>query len=223
MKKKKRRIAVAIAMLFSMSAANAKRFSYGPKLGANASFIHNLDKLKLSRKRSKKKPQAGLFDILRTSFHGGAYVEYAFTPGLSAGAEIVYSRVGSIYKKYALMLSYIHIPLWSMYYPTAALPGLGLYAGPQFDFLWRATPKGLPILQEGQMSVLVLSLIGGVQYTFDWGLRIDLRYDWGLTDIFDTTAVRPKGFKKTTLTNQCLLLSVGYDVGSLLHCSDTKE
>ena len=219
MRKKKSRIVVAIAMLFSMSAANAKRLSYGPKLGANVSFINNLDKIKLlkRRPRSSRRPQAGLFDIVRTAFHGGTYVEYACTPRFSTGAEMVYSRVGSVYKKYALRLSYVSIPVWGMFRPTAALPGLGLYAGPQFDFLWRATPEKLPILQEEQMNVVTISLIGGVRHTFGWGLCIDLRYDWGLTNIFDTAAELPKDLKKVTLTNHCLQLSVGYDL-SVLFC-----
>ena len=217
-------IVVAIAIALGIPSAHAQRLSYGPKAGINFSAISQLDKFQTPKQRKKGK-QEGLFDVLRTSFHTGAYLEYRPIPKLSIGTELVYSRVGFVHKKYALKLSYTSIPHWIMFYPFGHSAGTGVYLGPPFDFLWQATPVRLKLLQERHMSTLALSAIAGIQYTFAWGLRIDLRYNWGLTDIFDfqAPAQRPFQIAGLQLANHWLQLSLGYNLGAVMFQQKARE
>lgn len=216
---KSRWAAITIVMLLLGPPAYAQSLSYGPKGGINFSAITHLDKFQspLKRKRRKKGKKEGLFDVLRTSFHGGVYLEYRPISTMSVGTELLYSRVGFVHKRYALKLSYTSIPVWAMFYPFGHSAGMGVYVGPQMDLLWQANPVGLFLLRERHMSVLTLSAIAGAQYTFAWGIRLDLRYNWGLTDIFDFQAPskRPEEIAQYSLANHCLQLSISYNVGMI--------
>ncbi|MEN0016656.1 MAG: hypothetical protein AAF706_03520, partial [Bacteroidota bacterium] len=52
-------------------------------------------------------------------------------------------------------------------------------------------------------------------------LSLDLRYNWGLTDIFDfhpdPDSLRPKELKNVKLTNHCLQLSLGYNLARTIN------
>ena len=67
------------------------------------------------------------------------------------------------------------------------------------------------------MAVYEWAVIGGVRYQFRWGLGIDLRYSWGLTDIFyfRNRKERPVDIANIALTNHALYLSASCDVVTL--------
>ena len=201
----------------------AQRLNYGPRAGINFSFIKGLDKLPLP----KRSTQGSVFDIMRTAFHVGAYSEYAFTSKLSLGMELFYGRVGSIYEKIALRLSYVHIPAWLMFCPWGHQQGIGVYAGPSLNFLWHAASENLSLfnIKERHVDPFEWAIVSGGRYLFDFGLWIDLRYNWGLTDIFDfqPASQRPRQLDNVGLTNHCLQLSLGYNLARLVQDNDKEH
>lgn len=195
---------------------HAKAISYGPKAGVNFSFIGNLDKLQ----PKKSSAAVSVFDVARTAFHWGAYGEYVLNKQFSIGAELVYTYVGSVYKNQGLQLSYISIPAWCMYHPFGMQQGFSAYLGPALNALWHATPKNLLIIKEQYIAPFEWAIVGGLRYLLDFGLSIDLRYNWGLTGIFDfhpdPAGLRPAPLKGIKLTNHCLQLSLGYNLAPVI-------
>ncbi|MEL6358551.1 MAG: hypothetical protein AAFQ01_01265, partial [Bacteroidota bacterium] len=99
--------------------------------------------------------------------------------------------------------------------------GLGLYLGPALNFLWHAKPQNLVIIEERYIDPFEWAIVGGLRYLWEFGLSIDFRYNWGLTDIFDfhpnPASLRPRELKNVKLTNHCLQLSLGYNLAQLIH------
>lgn len=196
---------------------HARVINYGPKIGVGFSFIGNLDKLA----PQKSSTEADVFDIARIAVHWGAYGEYALDQRFSVGAELMGTYVGSLYKNMGLHLSYISMPIWCMYYPCGLHQGFSVYLGPSFNFLWRAEPK-LPfnLIQEDHVNPFEWAIVIGLRHLLDFNLHVDLRYNWGLTDIFDfdphPAKLRPKQLKNVKLTNHYLQLSLGYNLAPLI-------
>lgn len=206
-------IVVTLGLAFHV---HSRRVNFGPKVGGNFSFINNLDKIQLK----KNTPGGNVFDILRNAFHWGAYCEYMLNTKWGIGTELVYTRVGSIYKNMALKLSYINIPIWITYYFFSPLQGFSFYLGPSLNFLWHAAPVNLSFfIQEKHIDPFEWAIVGGLHYLFGLGLSIDLRYNWGLSDIFDfqLPSTRLPFLKGIQLTNHCLQLSISYNFGAVIH------
>jgi len=207
---KKLLLTVAAALLLATN-VHAQKQNYGPKAGINFSFLKNLEKIEWQDTPS----QDTVFDILRTSFHLGAYYQYQVRPKISIGTELVYVRAGMIYKDHALKLSYTCIPLWGMFHPKGCSKGWGFYMGPTLNFLWKATPVRLyGLIKEDHVTTSEWGVIGGMRYQFAWGLGCDLRYHVGLTDIFyfHHAEERPADIASIALKNHYLQLSVSYNL-----------
>lgn len=213
-----------MAILLLTVDAQAKKISYGPKAGGNLSLFKNLDKIQLQ----DPAPEGSVFDVLTTSFHYGAYCEYGLTPKLSIGTELVYARVGCVYKQFStqkrqerpgLKLIYTCIPLWLMFYPAGTQKGWSFYLGPSLNFLWRASSTGSValIIEEHHVAWYEWAVIVGLRYQFSWGLGIDLRYSWGLTDILDFQNPKERlvDIADIAFTNHYLQLSASYDLATL--------
>ena len=227
----KKKLCVLLFVLVLASQVWAKGIGYGPKVGGSFSFISNLDRLPLV---AMLQTEATLFDIARTSPHWGGYFEYALTEQLSIGAEMLYTRVGSIYqgpdREYALRTSYINIPIWVMFHPLQLKPGFGIYLGPALNALWHAVPKNLglyncEIIKEKHVDSFTWAVVGGGCYQSFFGLCVDLRYNWGLTDIyyFRGADARPDFIKGITFASHVLQLSLAYNLATLLESWPPKR
>ncbi|MEL6539667.1 MAG: porin family protein, partial [Bacteroidota bacterium] len=186
---------------------------------------YGLDKIKIPRPPA----DIGLFDVLRTAPHGGAYVTYRLparlgseylarvVSQLSLCTELVFSNVGFVYKGYGLKLSYFNIPLLFVYNLHGTSYGFRFCLGPQVEFMWRARPINSFFLEERDFNPIAWSIVGGVQYAFAVGINLDMRHNWGLTDI-----TYPHGFVQalkmmegTWITNQYLQLSISVDAATI--------
>jgi hypothetical protein len=148
----------------------------------------------------------------RTGWHLGAFVQFrgekiGFQP------EILFSQQGSTFNysgspDLKANFSYVNIPLIVKLYTVA---GINLQVGPQIGFLTSAESEDYNVTS-GQITTNDIkddlkstdfSLALGVGWDLPFGLTIDGRYNWGLSDI--NSGAAPESVK-----NQVWQISVGY-------------
>jgi len=141
----------------------------------------------------------------RTGWHLGAFAQFrgekiGFQPEIlfsQQGSTITYSGDPDIKSNFG----YVNIPLVVKLYTVA---GINLQAGPQFGFLTSADVDDEDIKDELKGTDFSLAL--GVGWDLPFGLTIDGRYNWGLSDINDSEVRGTLG----TVKNQVWQISVGY-------------
>lgn len=155
----------------------------------------------------------------RTGWHAGAFLQvrgekFGFQP------EIIFSQQGSKFKysgspDLEANFSYVNIPLIFKLYTIA---GINLQIGPQIGLLTSAEREDFTTGQSGaitkedvknDMKKTDISLGLGVGWDLPFGLTIDGRYNWGLTDN-DDGYVTNSGAPIGQIKNQVWQLSVGY-------------
>ena len=194
----------ACASIYSFSQA---QFAVGIKAGPNFAKIDT-------------DASAGENYNNRTGWHAGAFVlirgeKVGFQP------EIIFSQQGSKFKYNASSpslkqnFSYVNIPLIVKFYTVA---GLNLQVGPQIGLLTSAeredftTGASGPITKEDVKDDLKktdISLALGLGWDLPFGLSIDGRYNWGLTDN-DDGLITNSGASLGQIKNQVWQISVGY-------------
>ncbi|WP_276372070.1 porin family protein [Chryseolinea sp. H1M3-3] len=142
----------------------------------------------------------------RTGFHLGAF---ALIKGERVGfqPEVLFSQQGSKLKysgnpDIKTNFSYMNIPLILKLYTIA---GINLQVGPQIGFLTSAKqelPTGTQDIKD-DLKKTDISLALGVGWDLPFGLTIDGRYNWGLSDI-------NSGAAPGSVKNQVWQFSVGY-------------
>jgi hypothetical protein len=150
----------------------------------------------------------------RTGFHVGAF---ALIKGKKVGfqPEIIFSQQGSKFKyntsdpSLKANFSYVNIPLILKLYTVA---GINLQVGPQIGLLTSAKQEDFVSGQSGpiterdikdDLKKTDVSLALGVGWDLPFGLTIDGRYNWGLSDI-------NSGASTSSVKNQVWQFSVGY-------------
>ena len=144
----------------------------------------------------------------RTGFHLGAFVLFrgervGFQP------EILFSQQGTTLKysgspDIKSNFSYVNIPLVVKLYTIA---GINLQVGPQIGFLTTAEVDDEDAKDELKKTDFSLAL--GVGWDLPFGLTVDGRYNWGLSDINDFEG---SGAPVGTIKNQVWQISVGYKI-----------
>lgn len=195
---------LATASLYSFG---QMQFSLGLKAGPNFANI-NTD------------ASAGENYESRTGWHAGAFMLFrgekiGFQP------EVIFSQQGSKFKyntsSPALKqnFSYVNIPLILKLYTVA---GINLQVGPQIGILTSAEREDFAAGQSGPVTTqdvkddlkkTDISLALGVGWDLPFGLSLDGRYNWGLTDN-DDNFVTNSGAPIGQIKNQVWQISVGY-------------
>ncbi len=149
----------------------------------------------------------------RTGFHLGAF---ALIKGEKVGfqPEVVFSQQGSKFKvggnDIKSNFSYVNIPLIIKLYTIA---GINLQVGPQIGFLTSAEDKstiaGISTTTDvkDKFKTTDFSLALGVGWDLPFGLSIDGRYNWGLTNNDDGYG---SGAPDSSIKNQVWQFSLGY-------------
>lgn len=147
----------------------------------------------------------------RTGFHGGGFVLFKFSK-IGIQPEVLFSQQGSTVRinqeDFKSNFSYINVPIIVKLYTVA---GINLQVGPQFGFLTTARSNYDPttgqtfsstedVSEAYNKSDMTLAL--GVGWDLPFGLSVDGRYNWGLSDI--------KSGAGATVKNQVWQFSVGY-------------
>ena len=144
----------------------------------------------------------------RTGFHGGAFALFKFAK-FGIQPELIFSKQGSSFKAntsdFEANFDYINIPVILKLYLVA---GLNLQAGPQFGFLTtseiKETVSGITTTTDvkDQLSKKSdTSLAIGAGWDLPFGLTIDARYNFGLSEM---------NLNGSDLKNKVIQISLGY-------------
>lgn len=190
-----KKLAVTLFFVAVSAYTFAQEFAIGIKGGPN---FANID------------TEASLADNYdsRTGFHLGAFVQFR---GERVGIqpEILFSQQGSTLKysgqpDIKSNFSYMNIPVVLKLYTIA---GINLQVGPQIGFLTTAEVDDEDVKDELKKTDFSLAL--GVGWDLPFGLTVDGRYNWGLSDINDSVG-QGSGASVGTIKNQVWQISVGY-------------
>lgn len=152
----------------SMSSFAQEGFGWGVKAGINGADITKTDDSKM-----------------KIGFTAGVFVDYKFCNWFGASADVLYSAQGTKFKegddKMNMNMNYLNIPLLAKFY---VVNGLHIDLGPQFGFLMSAKAKmdGEKESFKDNMKSFDFSVPVGVGYEFPMGLKLDLRYAFGVTN-----------------------------------------
>lgn len=196
MKKVNTKVIHVVAALFVISSGVfAQEFGIGIKGGPNFANIN-----------TESSPGENYEN--RTGFHLGAF---ALIRGERIGfqPEIIFSQQGSTFKysgspDLEANFSYVNIPLLLKLYTVA---GINLQVGPQIGLLTSAEVDDEDIKDDLKKTDFSLGL--GVGWDLPFGLSLDGRYNWGLSDIGDDVG-QGSGAPVGTIKNQVWQFSVGY-------------
>jgi hypothetical protein len=135
----------------------------------------------------------------KTGYHFGGYSLFKFGK-LGLQPEIIFSQQGSKVDLGNWDTKYINIPIIVKLYLAA---GFNIQAGPQFGFLNMAELDGNSIEDDLKKSDVSLGL--GLGWDTPVGLKLDARYNLGLTDNSDDPAYE-------TIKSQVFQLSLGFRI-----------
>ncbi len=121
----------------------------------------------------------------RTAFHIGGFVEIPMFEDFTIQPELLFSSegaglsVGLVSVGSDLKLNYVRVPVMAKYY---FLEGLSAELGPVLGVLVSANDNYKDVLNtfDAQLGI-------GASYKFDFGLSAGLRYNIGITNIYDSS------------------------------------
>ena len=180
----KKLIVVALT-LFIGTTAFSQSLDLGIKAGANFASISDV---------------AGLKN--KTGFQAGIFAGIGFTEKVAIQADLMYSQQGGEFDGGEFDLTYVNVPVVLKYY---LVQGLNIQAGPQFGFMVDdkiSLNVFGDINRKAKAKDFDLSGVVGAGYDFPFGVRLDARYNFGLTDVSST-----EGFKGK---NNVFSLALGY-------------
>lgn len=202
---------IIITLLFasaSLYSFSQSQFAVGVKAGPNFANI-NTDAGAIQNYESRTGWHAGAFLLIRGEKIG-------FQP------EIIFSQQGSKFKyntnqpSLKQNFSYVNIPLIFKLY---TIGGINLQVGPQIGLLTSAEREDFAVGQtsgpvtkqdiKDDLNKTDISLALGVGVDLPFGLTIDGRYNWGLSDN-DDGAENNLGAPIGQIKNQIWQISVGY-------------
>lgn len=166
---------IFILLSFISISATAQNFDLGIKVGANFSNIQDVSDLDS-----------------RTGLVAGAFATFGFG-NMAIQPEVLYSQQGAKNDIDKFDLDYVNIPVMLKVYPLGK--ALNLQVGPQFGFLTHNSFR-----DQIKAKSYDFSGAAGIGVDLPFGLRVDGRYNFGLTDIF----------KDAKGKNGVFTISVGY-------------
>lgn len=157
---------IAIVAIFMGTTAFSQGIDLGIKAGAN--FANISDVSHLSNK---------------TGFQAGIFGGIKFSEKIGIQADMLYSQQGAEFDGGEFDLTYINVPIVLKYY---IIQGLNIQAGPQFGFVVDdkiSFDVFGDISRKAKAENFDLSGVVGAGYDFPMGIRLDARYNFGLTDV----------------------------------------
>ncbi|CAM3392066.1 porin family protein [Aequorivita lipolytica] len=179
-----KKLIVAVLTLFIGTTAFSQEIDFGIKAGAN--FANITDASGLSNK---------------TGFQAGIFGGVKFSDKVGIQADLLYSQQGGEFDFGDFDLTYINVPVVLKYY---IVQGLNIQAGPQFGFIVDDNivfDLG-DVTADAKAENFDLSGVVGAGYDFPFGIRLDARYNFGLTDVSKIDGANGK--------NSVFSLALGY-------------
>lgn len=172
-------LSIALMTLGTGAFAQYSNSYFGVKLGLNASHLVNHDGF-----------YQGLDVSHRNGFAGGIYYNMGFGDRISIQPELLYSSMGTNFATKSnitpsfnrdLKLDYLSVPVLLKYSPTWRL---GLFAGPQFDFLLNSDLENVGDQNDTYKS-FDFAVTLGLEFWVTKNIGVYGRYMRGLTNIND--------------------------------------
>lgn len=118
----------------------------------------------------------------KTGFQAGIFAGIKFTDKVGIQADMLYSQQGAKFKFGDFDLTYINVPIVVKYY---LIQGLNIQAGPQFGFIVddKISVDLGDVTNDAKAKNFDLSGVVGAGYDFPFGIRLDARYNFGLTEV----------------------------------------
>lgn len=182
---------VALIGLLSVGVTSAQELDLGLKAGANFSNFSDAKGLDMS---SKTGFQIGAFAAIRMG-------------NIAIQPELLYSQQGAKFKAKKVDLNYVNVPVMLKYY---IFNGLNVQVGPQFGFVVDDNiGKVFGGISEGVKSQKFdLSGLVGVGFDLPLGIRLDGRYNFGLSKAIK--AQSEIDMVDPSVKNNVFTLSLGY-------------
>lgn len=156
-------IAFSLITISSLSQAMVCNCNFGIKAGTN--FAGITDASDLSN---------------RTGFLVGIFGGVIFSDTVGIQGDLLYSQQGAEFDSEKIDLSYINIPIVIKYFVVG---GLNIQAGPQFGFIVDDNIKEI-FGDIVEAETFDLTGVVGLGYDLPMRIKVDARYNFGLTDIF---------------------------------------
>ena len=149
---------------------------------------------------------------IKIGINGGAVIEIPLSEKFALQPEVLFSMQGlRAEQNSGFNLNYINIPIMAKYYISQ---GLSLQAGPQLGILVSSNTEfnGVKVDSKDIMSSIDLGVNFGAGYQLSSGIFFDVRYNLGLTNVFDfefresfdSPSIEPDG------RNSVISISLGY-------------
>ena len=164
---------------------------------------------------------------LRTAFNGGIFTQVSFlNDKLILQPEIMYSAEGFVNtvnqssgdEEVKTSLNFMNIPVTLIFKPVKFL---NFQIGPEFGYLLKGVANGEKVTDAFNRSELGLNL--GVGTTISGLLNVNLRYNRGLTKLYDGSAEEMIGEEASgssegnvTALNNMFQVSLGLNLSNLL-------
>ena len=177
-----KKLIVAIITLFIGTTAFSQEIDLGIKAGANFANISDVDDLSA-----------------KTGFQAGIFAGIKFTDKVGIQADLLYSQQGAEFDAGEFDLSYVNVPVVLKYY---LVQGLNVQAGPQFGFIVDDKISVGVFDDIAEAEKADVSGVVGAGYDFPFGVRLDARYNFGLTDVSKDSGFEGK--------NQVFSIALGY-------------
>lgn len=181
-----KKIILSAMAVFAFGFTNAQEAKFGLKAGLNI---------------SNQKYEAEGISVNANSIVGvqvGGFAEIKLADKFAIQPEVLFSTEGSKIKaegeEILFNLSYINVPVMAKFYPA---PKFSIQAGPQLGFLVSAKGKfndEKVDIKDGYKSIN-FGLNLGAGYEFTDNFLVDVRYNFGLSDISETNeeGIKTKG------------------------------
>lgn len=160
---------VLILVLISISSSTffAQGLDLGIKAGMNYSNI--IDATGLSN---------------RTGFVFGVFTGAKLGDNIGLQGDLLYSQQGAEFDGGEIDLNYVTVPVVLKYFLTESIH---IHGGPQFGFIVDDNVKTVfqDIGEDVDSNSFELSGVVGLGIDFPFGIRLDGRYNFGLTDAFE--------------------------------------
>ena len=140
----------------------------------------------------------------RTGFVAGIFVGGKLGDKLGVQADLLYSQQGAEFTAGKFDLDYVNVPIVLKYFITDAFH---FHAGPQFGVLINDEVQTIvgETINDIATNNFDLSGVVGVGVDLPMGIRLDGRYNFGLSDVLDNPENKESNGKNSVIT-----LSVGY-------------
>ncbi|MAZ72451.1 MAG: outer membrane channel superfamily protein [Flavobacteriaceae bacterium] len=177
---------IIMVLAFITTGVSAQGIDLGIKAGANFATISDAKGLDLSS---------------RTGIVVGAFVGAKFNDRFGIQADLLYSQQGAEFDGGEFNLDYVNVPIVAKIF---FLKGLHAQVGPQFGVIVNDEAQTVvgEVINDIAVKDFDVSGVVGLGYDVPLGLRLEARYNFGLSDV-------PEG-EGASGKNSVVTLSIGY-------------